>query len=587
MTLAPSHRQLLNGNKKRMRYTLLILAMCLLGTPLLAQRKNDAQQQYLRGKTLFQQEQWLPAMEAFRQVAADPQASGFGPYASFYFAVSAIKAGRTDDAKAMLRQVQQKNSGWEKQDEVHYWLARVYFEEKNLEQAVAAVENVRDRAVKGDAVNMAHFYLQRDASIDQLKRLLNQYQKADYVADVLARKISRQPVVSQDQRLLSELISRYKLDKELISKPALGTSEMKQAYNVAVMMPFQLENLRPEKNMRDIYFPLDLYDGMKLAQEELAAEGININLHAYDTKKDSLTAVRILRSPEMQAIDLIVGPLYPGETRAALDYAFNQGVNLVNPVSTNPQIIQNNPYAFLFKPSLETQGRKAADFASRTFTPPQGLVIYGTKERDSILATTYKKEMESKGFRSIRMERIRPGDEGRIRNLVVSENQQDMQAGGRLSREALGHVFIASEDEIIVATAMNGLAARKDRLPIIGHESWIKKNLVSNDQLERLGVYLLAPEYMDYSNPNYFAFRDKYLERVHSMPGRYAYLGYDLMMYYGRLMHQYGNLFQESAQQEVYQKGIVCAGFDFQAHRDNQCVTIFQLRNFAPEIVYQ
>ena len=160
-----------------MRNLLLILVLSLIGSPLLAQRKNDVQQQYLRAKTLFQQEQWLPAMETFRQVAADPQASGFAEYASFYYGVSAIKAGRIEEAKAMLRQVQQKYANWEKQEEVSYWLSRIYLQEKNWEQAVATIESIRNRNVKGDAMEMARFYLQRDASIDQLKRLLSTHQK--------------------------------------------------------------------------------------------------------------------------------------------------------------------------------------------------------------------------------------------------------------------------------------------------------------------------------------------------------------------------------------------------------------------------
>ncbi|AHM59555.1 hypothetical protein D770_06460 [Flammeovirgaceae bacterium 311] len=562
------------------------MALCLIGTPLFAQQKNDAQQQYLRAKNLFQQEQWVQAMETFRQVAADPKASGFAPYASLYYSVSAIRAGRTNEARGMLRQIQQKYPDWDKQEEVTYWQARVLFEENNFEAAVAAIEKIRTRSVKGDAEEMALFHLQRGASIDQLKHILNQHQEARYVAQALARKISNQPIVSQDQQLLSQLVNRYKLDKDLVSKPVTGKSELKDSYNVAVMMPFLLESLQPEKNMRDIYFTLDIYEGMKLAKEDLEEEGIRINLYAYDTRRDSLTTVRFLRSPEMQGMDLLVGPLYPGPTKAALDFAFNRGVNLVNPISTNPEIIQNNPYAFLFKPSLETQGRKAADFAARTFQPPRALVIYGTKDRDTIMANAYRQELVKRGFTEIRMEKIRAGSEGSIRALLTSTQPEDMVPGGRLSSERLGHVFIASEDESIVANAMNAISSRKDRLAVLGHETWVKKNLVSNDQLERMGVYMMAPEYLDYGNPDFFTFRDKYLERVHSMPGRYAYLGYDLMMYFGRMMSRYGNLFQNEGSPEVY-NGVMCTGFNYQAYRDNQCVPIVQFRNSAPVIVYQ
>ncbi len=569
-----------------MRYTLVMMAMCLLGTPLLAQRKNDVQQQYLQAKSQFQQEQWVAAMENFRQIAANPASSGFAEYASFYYAISAINAGRREEAKAMLLQLRQKSPDWEKQEEVSYWLGRVYLEDKNWQPAVAALESIRSRNIKADAADMARFYLQRDASVDQLKKLLDQYPDASYVADALARKISAQSG-SQDQALLQELIKRYKLDKGILSQPALGNSEMKDTYSVAVMLPFMVDNLQPEKNIRDLYFTLDLYEGMKLAQQDLALEGIRVSLLAYDTRRDSLTTVRYLRAPEMQAVDLIVGPIYPGPTRAALEFAYNNRVNLVNPISTNPEVIQNNPYAFLFKPSLLTLGQKAADFAGRTFSPPRSLVIYGGQMRDSLMAFAYKQELERNGFSNIRMERIKAGDEKRIRGMLVSDTPEDTQTGGRLSSERIGHVFIASEEEIIVATAMNAIASRKNSVPVIGHESWIRKNLVSNDQLERLGVYLLAPEYIDYSNADYFTFRDKYLQKVHSMPTNYAFLGYDLLMYYGRMMHRYGNLFQTSVSEEVYHKGILCERFNYQVQRDNQCVPIIQFKNYTAVVVYQ
>ncbi|EMR02705.1 ABC transporter substrate-binding protein [Cesiribacter andamanensis] len=575
-----------------MRNKLLILVLCLLmGSPLLAQRDNDVQQQYLRAKGLFSQEQWLPAMESFRQVAANPSSGDFAQYASFYYSVAAARAGRTDEAKAMLRQIQQKYPRWDKQDEVSYWLARVYLEEGSLEQGIGAVEQIRNRSIKADGGDMARFYLQRDASIEQLKGLLARHPTADYVAQILARKISNQPIASQDQRLLNELISRYKLDKELLSQPATAKSVRKEAYTVAVMLPFMLDNLQPERNIREIYFPLDIYEGMKLAQKELAAQGITVNLLAYDTRRDSLTTVGILRSPEMKNVDLIVGPLYPGPTRAALEYSFNNAVNLVNPISVNPDFTLNNPYSFLFKPSLETQARKAADFAARSFhpgnAPGKALVVFGTQARDTLMARVYKRELEKKGFNQVRMEQIRPGDEKRLRSLLVSDNAADMQTGGRLSKEAIGHIFIASEDEAIVANSMNALSTRKDRLPIIGHESWVKKNLVSNSQLERMGVYILSPENINYTNPDFFAFREKYLQQVHAMPSRQAYLGYDLMMLFGRLLNQHGTVFQSDAEAEVLYQGIMCTKFNLQSYQDNQCVPIVQFRNSALEIVYQ
>ncbi len=81
------------------------------------------------------------------------------------------------------------------------------------------------------------------------------------------------------------------------------------------MLPFLSNNLTPESGLHDRYFVLDLYEGMKIAQQELLEDSIRIRLHAYDTKRDSLTTRKLLNSLRNAKMDLLVGPLFPGPAR--------------------------------------------------------------------------------------------------------------------------------------------------------------------------------------------------------------------------------------------------------------------------------
>lgn len=579
--------------KNRIPFILLLLLLPL--QLLFAQRKNDFQQQYLQAKNLYKQERWAEAKEAFRGLAAQQKNNSFAEYASFYYALSAIKAGDFSEARAMLRQIQQRFSGWEKMEEVKYWLAKVYLEEGAYQQALNEIESIGNRLARADAEEMASFYLGRSSDVKALRRLLEENPDANYVAKVLARKMSRQPLPKQDEDYLRKLVQTYNIKEDELRQPSLGESQKKDKYHVAVMLPFLYSDLEPESNLHEQYFVLDLYEGMKIAQKELLEDSIRIQLHAYDTRRDSVTTRRLLNAPEMAKMDLLVGPLFPGPAKDASAFALNQGINMVNPLSVNPEVIRNNPYSFLFKPSLATQGQKAAQFAARTFPDSAAVIIYGPKERDSIMAYNYKQAIEEAGFSVRYIEKVPTGEERKIRDLLVADaeavarnpSMNPMKKGGRLHKETLGHVFVASEDELIVATALSALVSRGDQLPMIGHEAWLRKNFVSFDQLERLGVYFVAPEFIDYAGEGFMDFRRRYIEEVNHLPSRFAYIGYDLMMFFGTMMYEHGTLFQEEMDGQPFRKGILCTGFSFSGSNDNQCVPVVRFRDSALEIVYQ
>lgn len=572
-----------------------VFAICffLLTTSLSAQRNNlDVQQEYLRAKAMFQQQNWTGAMPAFRQVAASSEAGTLTEYASFYYGLSALYAGRPTEAKAMFLQILEKYPDWNKRDEVRFWLSRTYAGESNWSAAIGQIKQIRNRAVETDAWSALSSELSRKASLTELKILNQQHPDNRYLAEALAQSITRQPRANQDQELLAYLIKRHNLDQDLLRKPKIAATEYKQAYNVAVMLPFMANKLQPERNIRDLYFPLDIYEGMRIAQQELESEGINITLTAYDTERDSLRTLQLLRSTEIKNADLMVGPLFPGPAAAAGEWALQNQINVINPLSVNPDNVKNNPYVFLYKPSLITQAHKAAEFAARTFPSRRALVLYGAKDRDSIMAQAYYNRLRERGFDQIRLLRVERGEEPDVRDLLVSSNRSDMESGGRLSVDSLGHLFVASDDRLLVSSTLSALGGRSKKLPLIGLGSWISssstgESLVSYTQAERLGAYLVAPEYIDYAKPSFFSFREKYLEQVHAMPSQYAYLGYDLMMYFGQMLHKHGTLFQNGLVNEPFSKGALCAGFDYAGRQDNQCVPIVQFNNSALEIIYQ
>jgi hypothetical protein len=65
-------------------------------------------------------------------------------------------------------------------------------------------------------------------------------------------------------------------------------------YSISVLFPFVVNTLDPTPNRKRNQFVLDLYEGMKLAADTLAKQGIKLSLRAYDTERNIEKLKKIL-----------------------------------------------------------------------------------------------------------------------------------------------------------------------------------------------------------------------------------------------------------------------------------------------------
>lgn len=549
-----------------------------------AQDAASFQKSYKNGKDLYNLGKYELAMEALKPLTRQEAGNPHTEYASFYFALAAFKEGQTNMAKDMFLQITQRHPNWENLDEVYYWLSTIYFTQGAHDQALKASAKVKNKAKKEDLAEMKTYYLAEINDLELLKELLQQNPYDAEVAKVLAKKISERPVLGKNAQLLDFLINEFKLDKEKFKSSSLKASVKKDAYNVAVLFPFMTEELAQDRTARSNQFVLDTYHGIQLAVEELKEQGKIINLHAYDTKKDSLTTVNILRDPKIKQMDLIIGPLYPIPSKLVSDFTYSNKINMLNPLSTNSEVIGGNPMSFLFKPSLETQAKKAADYASANFVDNKNvIIIYGKTEKDSILAFNYQKSAEKNGLRVISIKEIGPSESKQLIKIITNPGSGSNTADTLKNKP--GHIFIATSDEMIVANAISALEMRGDKLPAIVMEDWLDLKFVSFEQLERLGITFISPSFVNYEKEEVDNFKDAYIEKTNLLPSQYAYTGYDMMLYFGNLLFEEGNYFQQGFDNQGFTEGKIFPGYIYDENNSNQYVPIVKFNMSSLELL--
>lgn len=542
------------------------------------------QQRYENAKDLFVKGNYGLAREAFKSLAAVKVDNPYEELASFFYALSSYHEGHVAFARDMFLQLKSRHPGWEGLDEANYWLAKIYFENGQNDKAFATIASISDKEIGRDAAVMKAHFLNLMPE-DSLKALLSRYPSDAVIAETLAGRIVEAPITRRDNDLLDELIAKYNLDKSKYETAVPEKSVMKDSYKVAVVLPFMVKEYSNSFVARK-NFVYEIFEGMKMAQKELKREGVDIQLFAYDSRKDSVHTKRLLSAPEMKGMDLIVGPISSETIDIVSAFSYANRINMINPVSTNSQVIGRNPYSFLFLPSLETQARQAARFAAKNFGDNKTVAIfYGESNRDSVLAHSYKQAIEEEGFVAPIMKKVRKQRERELFDLFtqreVDPENPDVEGELILKKDSIGHIYAAtdSDDEMIASYLISALETRGEYIKMIGHEEWLDFSFIIPEQLERLQAHLVAPTFIDYSSERYKRFRNEYLNATYTAPSKFSCIGYDMMKFIGSILHQEGVYFQVKFEEMGFRKGSILPGYQYDHAQDNQHVPVVRFIN--------
>jgi len=598
-------------------YKYFLTGLILLLSIIQVKSQNTAEQNYLQGKEMYESGRYDFAMEILKPLTLPSNKSTFSPYAGYYYSLAAIENGYTFLAEEMLKQIITQYSDWDYQDLARLWLAKVYFNEENYVDALSTINDIKDPTIKQQSDELIKSELSHVEEVDTLTILYYSYPNIDGLAITLADKISRQSLMKQDRVLLLEIIEKFNLDKEQYNFIEQFESVKKDAYNVAVLFPFMLEDINPNNLRRSNQFILDIYEGIKIGINSLREKGIIVNLYAFDTEKDAFTTQKLIDSGELDGMDLLIGPLYPETVKLVSDFSLKKRINMFNPLSSNSDLIENNPFSFLLKPTYENMAYAAADYIKKNQHNKNAMIFYEDDPRDSLMAFTYKASIEEDSFNVVLTQKITGLDTISVYNTLTQKfrfaeidlSKEDSlrmierynlyDYFDRLSRassydelrkirqlelfvippDSVGHIFVATNKEVIAASSISGMETRGDSITLIGYEDWLDYKSLSLNQMEMLDVKFIAPGYISNTNPHLQDVYQKILHTINKSPNKYHYLGYELINFVGKMLYQHGIYFQVGLyDQEVY-PGILYQGFDYSRGNDNQLIPIIEFED--------
>jgi len=556
----------------------------------------DYKKDYGIAKSNLEAGNYDAALKGFRSLIANDPAHPMASYTSYFYGVTAFALDQKEQAKDMFLQIIKKYPQWNKIPDTYLWLSKIYFELSSPNQGMYYAAKVEgDSSLLGLAAEIIRGYLSQLDKIT-LASLLNEHDDT-IIAEYLVLKMLRVPYEDQNYNRLDSLISYYKLDSARLGL-GIPDNRFKEHYKVAVMLPLFSERLWESGVYMQKSLAVDIYEGIQLALLEF--DSTKIKIEVFDTKKDSLTTSAILLNGNLNGADAIIGPLYPKPIELVANYSYESKVNFVNPVSTNSDLIEKNPFAFLLRTGGKTTGKLLAEFARGRFENKACAIYYGPRKSDSLAAFNYAERMLADSFHIVIMQRTRTDKARELFDSLTSsisvvdsvelkrlwEEGEEVQFmplrdSLLLKVDSIGHIFIASDNKAIAAEVMAAITSRGDTTQIIGLGNWFSEANASLDIMEKLGVWLAMQEYEDMLLPNNIKIRNLYMEHNHKKPSKYFFYGYYSMKFIGNSLLKHGIYFQNG----LKINGSDIHWFDYSYGQDNQRLVVFKLKNGVPRII--
>lgn len=600
MTSAPNHQQQLNGNNM-IRCLFLIIVFCSLSTVSIGQ---NYQSEYLEAKRLFNNKEYKVAKDAFKSLIASSPKHNFGKYASFFYALSAYHSESYTEAKDMWLQILSKYPDWEQADETNWWLAAAYFKLNNYNKGSEYLSILSNNRLKRDGENLKVEYLN---GLDSIADIIKLYQKNEddrLLSNFLLDEIIRQDSIYNYENISKDIIKKLNLKEEdyFVSQYDVV---LKDEYNVAVLFPFDFDSIEDAGKVARNREIMDVYEGIKFAVNELNEQGKTINLYPYDTKGNRFhETADILSKEEMLGMDLIIGPRYRQPFNMVYQFSQKNKINMINPWSSNSQVTGDNLFSFLFKPSEKTQAKKLAEYAINTYENKNAFIFY--ESRDSLLAAIYKNQLEQNEFVVPVFNEINQENSGEQAETLIdfkevmiqSSYEQDSldelshvtftekRKGGRMvtyaeilniPKDSIGHIFVCSSSNLAAANFISAIIERPDTIPLIGKGDWLDITMITYNQMQDIELSVVSPLFIPTNKQVYLDTRDAIMNYYKTMPSNNHYLGYELMILLGGMMHEYGNYFQEGFRKDGFRTGKLTFGFQYDNQRSNQILPIVKV----------
>ncbi len=344
----------------------------------------------------------------------------------------------------------------------------------------------------------------------------------------------------------------------------------KDRYNISLLLPLYLnkmeddEDYRSSKDDEGIYqgskMGLDFYQGVAIALKELKALGFKTDVHIYDTENDTSVVNALFKTGKLDSSDLIIGPVFNSEMRWAAKWAKLKQIPIVSPLSPGVNVSTKNPYYIQMNPGLDAHCWKIYEHLLSKHKGKNIVLAYQLEGDEISLVQMIdrweKARTDSTGDTTFRFQKF----------IYLNDEEEGGKEEGMLGDDdpsGITEYFEEFDSNLVVVLSVDFQFVSKMSsalynlredylvklygLPVLGEYDHLRI-----DHMEALNTHFTTEKYMDIDKMVSTSFYWNYIDSFYVEPNTISTKGYDIMLYFGKILNTYGLDFMTMSNEQNY-----------------------------------
>ncbi len=322
-------------------------------------------------------------------------------------------------------------------------------------------------------------------------------------------------------------------EKTTVAAPAdAPLSQTDGIYDIVVMLPFYTTS-KDSLLSRDIRLreaAVHMYRGILAAADSLEANGCRARIRVIDVLDNKSTIHSILKKKEMNGVDLVIGPLFKDVVPEVAAWCAGNGAHMVVPVQQPNRVLLNAPATSKAVAGSVTQWMLIARYAQKNFAKENVVLVDSKILDDRKLVESFKEEW-------LKLTR------DSLRKVVVCDDLNNLKLA-QLLPAGKCLVALPTGDKKVIAAVFKALGTRND-VDVVGTESWDDMEAIGTEMRNKFHVTFPKEKFADANNVAVARWQENYRKKFKSEPIDFSYTGYDIALYFGSALMQYGGGFTE------------------------------------------
>jgi hypothetical protein len=321
---------------------------------------------------------------------------------------------------------------------------------------------------------------------------------------------------------------------------AIVMNGYKGSYKVGILMPFYASDVSTAASMPPSAIQgMNFHEGALMALQQLSAEGVNLDIEIFDTRRSSAVVQALVDNYTLAGMDLIIGPVSSENVGIVANQVAKKGVPTVS-LNLNSTLTSENPYFIQSSPYFDSHAFATIEYIKKRYPTAKIVIAVPSQGNESNRVAYYKNaniDLSKNGIPQ-----------------SINEYYAETAGGSTYKFDGLADLLSFRDTTIVIAPVssegfaggiLRTLSLVRNTKPTIvfGMPRWMNFEKIDFSYMESCNVHVTNGSFVNDNNAMVRDFKSAFFTEYSMPPTVEAYKGYDLTLYFGRMLNKYGTGF--------------------------------------------